>query len=271
MMLLAACSPASKQVMPVDAVLPTPAPSAPLADWTATPTRQTESLNVGSAILRGWTFTASPDAHSRLRILFFYGNAMTIDASQTIYRNLAVRGADVTVFDYRGYGFSSGKPSVMDFRGDSIAIYDKLAASGPVVVYGFSLGTAMATYVASQRHVAGLILAGTIATANEEFPIFARATGYGGSAIAQMTPSPDAVTAFDETEMISKSNSPLLMIHGEADQLVPIQQGREVFAASAAQQKQFVAVSAAGHNDTIESAAALAAVRPYLSSLPMGK
>jgi len=192
-------------------------------------------------------------------------------AAQSIYRGLAVRGADVTVFDYRGYGFSPGKPAVIDFRSDSLAIYDKLAASGPVIVYGFSLGTAMATYVASQRPVAGLILAGTIATAKEEFPIFGRATGYNSSELAKMMPSPDAVTAFDETGMIAKNSSPLLMIHGESDQLVPIQEGREVFSASTARQKQFVVVSAAGHNDTVESVTALAAVRSYLSSLPADK
>ena len=265
--LLAACSPARLEVMPVDTVLPSPAPAAPLSQWTATPTRRMESLDVAGATLRGWTFTATPDRRSTLRILFFNGNAMTIDGSLSIYRGLAVRGADVTVFDYRGYGFSSGKPAVMDFRSDSLALYDKLAASGPVVVYGFSLGTAMAAYVASQRHVAGLILAGTIATAAEEFPIFARALGYSSSDQARMKPSPDAMTAFDERDMVSGSSAPLLMIHGEADQLVPIQQGREVFAASIARQKQFVVVSGAGHNDTVESTTALAAVRSFLDSL----
>jgi hypothetical protein len=137
--LLTACSPTRLQIMPVDTVLPSPAPSAPLAHWTATSIRQTESLHVNGSILRGWTFKATPETYSAIRILFFNGNAMTIDASQSVYRGLAVRGANVTVFDYRGYGFSSGKPAVMDFRADSLAIYDRLAASGPVVVYGFSL------------------------------------------------------------------------------------------------------------------------------------
>lgn len=192
---------------------------------------------------------------------------MNIDDSQPIYRELCVRGADVTVFDYRGYGFSSGKADVMDFRRDALAVYDKLAASGPVVVYGFSLGTAIATYVASQRRVEGLILAGTIASAAEEFPVFARAEGYSTSSIAKMTPSPEAVTAFDEVSMIAQSASPLLMLHGEADQLVPIQQGEEVFAASPSRQKQFVRLAGAGHNDTVDSPMALNAVRSLLSSL----
>lgn len=170
--------------MPVNSVLPSRPPSAPMAHWTAMPTRETETIDVAGEILRGWTFRASAQTHQKLRILFFNGNAMDIDDSQSLYRGLCVRGADVTVFDYRGYGFSSGKPDVMNFRRDAVAQYDKLAASGPVVVYGFSIGTAIATYVASERRVAGLILAGTIASADEEFPVFARAAGYSASAIA---------------------------------------------------------------------------------------
>ena len=218
------------------------------------------------AILRGWTFLAQPQLNQRLRILFLNGNAMTIDDAQPFYRDLAVRGADVTVYDYRGYGFSTGKPDVMDFRRDSSTIYDQLASAGPVVVYGFSMGTAMATYVASQRKVTGLILAGTIASAEEEFPIFGRAQGFSAAKIANMVPSPDAIGAFGEKDLIQKSSAPLLMLHGESDQLVPIQQGREVFAASPSNSKTFKSLPSTTHNETVESPAALIAVRTFLSS-----
>lgn len=156
----------------------------------------------------------------------------------------------------------------MAFRHDALAIYDKLASSGPVVVFGFSLGTAIASYVASERHVAGLILAGTIANAQEEFPVFARAIGYPSSKIASITPSEDAIMAFNAIEMIKRSDAPLLMIHGEADSLVPIQQGREVFAACPAKQKQFVSVPGAGHNETVDATATLNAVRAFLALIP---
>jgi pimeloyl-ACP methyl ester carboxylesterase len=264
---LISCSRPGKQIVPVNSVLPSPPPSAPMSHWIATQTREPESMNTSGAVLLGWTFLASANTHQKARILFFNGNAMNIDDSQAIYRELCVRGADVTVFDYRGYGFSTGKADVINFREDALALYDRLASSGPVVVYGFSIGTALATYVASERRVAGLILAGAIANANEEFPVFARAQGYSKSSIAIMTPSPEAVTAFNEVAMISRNNAPLLMLHGEADQLVPIQQGREVFAASSSRQKQFVTVAGAGHNDTVESTVAMDAVRSFLFSI----
>jgi len=103
---------------------------------------------------------------------------MTIDDSQSLYRNLAVRGADITVFDYRGYGFSTGKADVKDFCPDAMDLYDKVVRDSPVVVFGFSMGTAIANCVSSRRKVAALILAGTIASAQEEFPVFAHASGF---------------------------------------------------------------------------------------------
>ncbi len=260
-----ACSSDVKVTVPVNEVLPSSPPVAPLAHWTAAVGRDVESLQVPGAVLRGWTFYLGKHDTRRPHVLFFNGNAMEIDTAQSVYHQLAIQGPEVTAFDYRGYGFSEGKADVMQFRKDALAIYDKEAAAGPVIVYGFSLGTAMATYVASQRKIAGLILAGTIARADEEFPVFARATGLSASSIARMTPSSDAETAFDEVGMIARSNAPLLMIHGENDSLVPIQQGREVFAACPAKQKQFVSVPGAGHNEAVDSEQGLEAFRKFVS------
>ena len=263
---LTGCHSGQKQVIPVDFILPSSPPVAPLSHWTANPLRQTESLVVNGTTLRGWTFRANASAAQKLRILFFNGNAMNIDESQSLYRQIAVRGGDVTVFDYRGYGFSTGKAHVMDFRADALAEYDKLAATGPVAVFGFSLGTAMASYVASQRHPAAVILAGSIASADEEFPVFARAAGLNASSVAHSAPSTDAENAFDEVGMMARSDATLLMLHGEADALVPIRQGREVFASSPAKRKTFVSVPGAGHNETLDSAVAMSAVRAFLAA-----
>jgi len=261
----ASCRPKGPKVVPIDAILPDPVPAAPLAHWTAAPDRIPISVERSGATLRGWTFEVSPGARRPLTILFFNGNAMDIDDSQPIYRRISAQGANLTAFDYRGYGFSSGMPHVMGFREDAVAEYDRLTASGPVVVYGFSMGTAMACWVASQRRVAGLILAGTIASAHEEFPVFARAQGYSAEEIAKMVPSPEAIAALDDANLIRQSQAPLLMLHGEDDRLVPIQQGREVFDASPAVHKSFVSLPANGHNETVEASGALLAVRSFLS------
>jgi alpha-beta hydrolase superfamily lysophospholipase len=219
----------------------------------------------GAAVLRGWDYPAS-GANAPI-VLFFNGNGMTVDRSDPLYRSLAQEGAEVMVYDYRGIGFSAGQPDMLAFREDSLRVYDAVVAAHPgrtVVVYGFSLGTAMASYVASQRAVAGLILAGTIATAEDEFPVYLRAVGFPANAISTMEPGQGAIEAFNEVANVSHSRAPLLMLHGEADALVPIAQGRKVFAACPAPKKQFVALPGVSHNATAGTEASLTAVGRFL-------
>ncbi len=250
-----------------NAIIPQPVPSAPLSDWTSTRTRQTVTLEREGVTLRGWRFRA-PRAGAPT-LLFFNGNGMTIGESEPLYRRIAEAGAEVVVFDYRGYGFSGGVADVAAFRQDALAEYDWLVqqAGGPVAVYGFSLGTVMATSVAAQRPVKGLILAGTIASAAEEMPIYARAHGLPEEQIQAMHLDAGSVEAFDEVGRIAKSQAPLLMLHGEGDRLVPIAEGREVFAASPARQKRFVALPGMAHNQTAGAVESLRAVEEFLGGL----
>lgn len=258
----------TRQFVPANLLIPQPPPSAPLADWQASAAHAKLSLPMpGGAELRGWDYTTA--TNNAPLLLFFNGNGMTVDRSDSLYRSLERLGAEVVVYDYRGIGFSSGTPDVLTFREDSLRVYDAIAAANPgrkIIVYGFSLGTAMASYVASQRPVAGLILAGTIATATDEFPIYMHAAGVDASVAANLEPGNDAVQAFNEVQNVANSRAPLLMLHGEADTLVPIAQGRKVFAASPSPKKQFVALPGVGHNATAGSAESLRAVREFLSA-----
>jgi hypothetical protein len=270
LLLLSTCTLAQSTQRPVPAnfLIPQPPPSAPLADWTGSATRVLQSMPLPDATLRGWKYPSSkPNAPV---ILFFNGNGMTIDRSDPFYRQLVQTGAELCVYDYRGIGFSAGSPDVMAFRQDALRLYDSLTASSPgrpVIVYGFSLGTAMATYIASQRNVAGLILAGTIASAVEEFPVYSRAHGVSAETAAALIPAPDSIEAFNEVGNIARSSAPLLMLHGEADTLVPIDQGREVFAASSSSQKKFVSLPGVVHNQTPATAQSIGAVAEFLAGI----
>jgi len=259
---------ANPRMIPANFLIPQPPPSAPLADWTGTATRAINSFALPDATLRGWEYP-SPNPHAPV-ILFFNGNGMTVDRSDPLYREIAALGDDLWVYDYRGIGFSTGTADVMAFRQDALRIYDAVAASRParpVIVYGFSLGTAMATYVASQRSVAGLILAGTIATAAKELPVYTHARGVPSETAATLIPAPDSVEAFNEVANIARSTAPLLMLHGEADTLVPIAQGREVFAASPSTRKRFVSLPGVTHNQTAGIPQSISAVAAFLTSL----
>jgi len=89
-------------------------------------------------------------------ILYFGGNAD--DATQFVVYTKALQGYDIVTFNYRGYVGSTGVPSEEALFEDALKIYDTYAKGRKVVVIGRSLGTGVATYLASKRVIDGLVL-----------------------------------------------------------------------------------------------------------------
>ena len=260
------------QEVGANTVIPVPVPRTETIHWVDRPGRERVELDANGVKLRGWRYKVlSEPSHSETPVVvFFNGNMMTVERSEELYRQLAELGMEVVVYDYRGYGFSQGRPDVMAFRRDALRIYDHTVEENPgrrVMVYGFSLGTAMAAYVASERRVAAVVLAAPFATAEREMPVFARRMGFSSEAIRRMAPAEDARVAFDEVGMMRRSEAPLLVLSGTEDTLVPMEQGREVLAASAAKEKRFVELRGAQHYETVFVEKALVAVRTFLSVL----
>jgi uncharacterized protein len=256
------------QLTSANTLISDPVPRAALSDWTDAVGRTRVSFKTRRATLRGWAF-ANP-LQDGPHVLFFNGNNLIVDHNESLYRSIAACGATVTAFDYRGLGFSGGTADVLEFRRDALAIYDHMVRTGPAtshVVFGFSMGSAMATYVASERPVAGMILAAPIAQADEEFPAYAHALGLTSAEMAEVKLADDAYLIFDEVLLVARSSAPLLVMHGDADILVPLGQGRELFEASPAKEKLFVTLPGATHNEAAGSPGSLAAVRVFLKSL----
>jgi pimeloyl-ACP methyl ester carboxylesterase len=270
-LMMAAPGPAAAQTAlpPVhaNAIIPQPPPSAPLASWIAADKRTTMSLDVDGATLRGWSYAGADPALPA--VVLFNGNGATIADGDAFYRTIAAQGPRVVVFDYRGYGFSGGSADVAAFQRDAVAVYDAVAkdAGRSVVAYGFSLGAPIAAYLAAHRPVAGLILAAALANAREALPVFAMRQGAPESIARALVPAPDAEAAFDDLGFVARSTAPLLVLHGTADEAVPIAQGREVLAASASTRKRFVELPNTGHNGTVSAPASLDASRQFLTSL----
>jgi pimeloyl-ACP methyl ester carboxylesterase len=270
--LLALTSGAGAQTMtyPVspNAILPNPPPTAALTAWVGAPGRSLLWVEAEGATLRGWSYEGSNPAMPT--VLYFGGNAARLIDEEPSLRAIAARGPGVIAFDYRGYGFSTGQADVMTMRRDALKLFEatatRVGGPGRVIVFGFSLGTVMAAYVASQRRVGGVALVASIADATEEIPAYAKASGMSFPGVT-LVATADATEAFGEAALIAQSNAPLLVVHGELDSTVPVAQGREVYAASKVTAKRLVVIPGVGHNGALAAPATLDALIELASSV----
>lgn len=194
----------------------------------------------GETIQGWWIPRPEPDAPV---MLFFHGNAGNREGRLHNLAGLWRAGISVLIFDYRGYGGSTGTPSEAGLIADGLAAFDWLAARvapRPVTLFGRSLGGAVAAMVARERPAGGLILESTFTSARE---MAGRMLPLPGIHLI-LRASYDSLAAVRELEL------PLLVIHGTADDLIPFEMGRRIFEQAASPQKQFREVPGGRHNDT---------------------
>lgn len=192
--------------------------------------------------LHGWYF---PSQQNSRTIIYFHGNGGNISNLDWLGESLARRGFGVLLFDYRGYGLSSG--STFDeedlyLDGDAaweFVVKEKKAAPETVVLYGQSLGTAIAADTASRNKAGALILesgfssASSLAeTALPWLPRFLHRLGRN---------------RFESARKLESVRIPVLVSHGDPDEVIPTNEGRALFAA-ANEPKQLLIVPGAGHN-----------------------
>jgi hypothetical protein len=188
-------------------------------------------------------FLPSPGATRA--ILFLHGNAGNASHRLPNAAALMRLGSHVLLLDYRGYGLSEGSPSEAGVYADARAalahLVDEVGIPEPrTVVFGRSLGGAVAVDLVQDRDIAGLILEST-------FPSVAAMAGnlFGG---------PFAWLArgrFDSEQKIARLRAPLLFFHGDRDEIVDFELGGRLYRA-APEPKEFQPIPGAGHNDTVE-------------------
>jgi uncharacterized protein len=180
-------------------------------------------------------------------VLYLHGNAATISHRTNIlrYEHLRALGVNVLAPEYRGYGGLDGVPTERGLYTDARAAYDYLHTtrhipSERIVVYGWSLGGAVAVNLASEVGQAGVILEGApaslVAIGQSQYPLFP---------IRLLMRNP-----FDAVLRVGKITSPLLFIHSREDVIVPFDQGRRLFEAARGS-KTFVEVKG-GHVNSAE-------------------
>ena len=193
--------------------------------------------------LNGW-FIPHPEARSTL--VWFHGNAGNVshrvENIKLLHDQVKV---NIFIFDYRGYGRSEGHPSeegtYLDGEAAIELIRKKLGADAEkkIVLFGRSLGAAIAAEMATRFASQGLILESPFISIAEMARVMFPLLPIG----------PFLQTRYDVREKIRKLKVPLLVLHGERDEIVPFEHGRTVFDA-APEPKTFFAIAAASHNDT---------------------
>jgi uncharacterized protein len=186
-----------------------------------------------------------PPQGTRPVVVLFHGNAGHVGDRTDKARSLTSRGYGVMLVGYRGYGGNLGSPTEDGLYADARAALDWLAgrglAEGRLVFYGESLGSGVAVQMARERKAAALVL---------EAPF----TSLGDGAASHYPYVPARLLVKDKFENIAKIgqiNAPLLIVHGERDDVLPVRMGRALLA-KAAEPKRGVFLPDAGHNDLME-------------------
>ncbi len=178
-----------------------------------------------------------PNPGAEFTILYSHGNAENIGDLYDLFELFHDSGFSVFAYDYHGYGANNGKPSEKNSYQDIEAAYLYMVNNlkippDRIVVLGRSVGSGMATHLASREKVAALIL---------ESPFV--------SAFRVLTKIP--LLPFDKFNNINKIkyvHCPVLIIHGTDDNIVPLWHGKKLFEAANPPKYNFW-VQGAGHND----------------------
>ena len=215
--------------------------------------------------INGWYVPAPPTADgSTVTLLWFHGNAGNLSDRVHQLRQLHDRlGVDIFMIDYREYGRSEGEVSEAGTYLDAEAalVYVRGRPGGltrRIVYYGQSLGSAVAVELARRSPPDGLIL---------EAP-FLSIQAMAKSVVPLLPVGALVSTKYDSLSKIGAIHVPLLILHGDQDEVVPYAQGRRLFAA-ANEPKRYFTIVGARHNDTyvIGGAAYFDALRTFLASL----
>lgn len=195
--------------------------------------------------LNGWLFRSNTQP-AAATVVYAHGNAGNLSYCDWVGESLAARGFDVLLFDYRGYGRSEGESAgEAGLYADAEAAYDFLTKergvpAGRVVLYGQSLGTAAVGDVAARRECGALILESGLSSAADMaavvmpwLPRFVRGL---------------TKNKLDTASKLSGVRCPVLVVHGDRDEIIPAAQGRRLFEA-APEPRRLIVIEGAGHND----------------------
>jgi fermentation-respiration switch protein FrsA (DUF1100 family) len=177
--------------------------------------------------LNGWFYPAATNSpRSGLAFLVCHGNGGNISCLERLGERLLNTGANVLLFDYRGYGRSEGRPSEEGTYEDAQAAYQWLRRAGfaatNIIVYGESLGGGPATELAVRETLGGLVLEST----------FSSIPDIGAELYPWLPVRTVSTIKYDTRSKLQRLKLPVLVMHSRGDGLIPFEQARRNFEAA---------------------------------------
>jgi hypothetical protein len=185
-------------------------------------------------------------------ILFFHGNGEIVSDYDQVSELYARAGLNFIIADYRGYGRSTGTPSITGMMRDCHTIYEFVRSrlrdkgcSGPFIVMGRSLGSASALEILAGHGdtVDGLIIESGFAQTQTLLDLIG---------IKMKNVNLTEEDGFRNLDKIRTFGKPTLIIHAEHDHLLPFSEGQLLYESSPAQEKKLLKIAGADHNDILE-------------------
>ncbi|MFO8028903.1 MAG: alpha/beta hydrolase [Cyclonatronaceae bacterium] len=205
---------------------------------------------------------------ARATVLYLGGNGFLMVKSRPLIEAYAKAGVNLLLFDYRGYGMSSGTPSVEGLKKDAASAFDAAANTiaartgghnedahtaddihsentHPVFIHGHSMGSLLAGWLVERNQVNGYVL---------ESPISNVSDWTEGLVPFLLKPfirfDIDPVLAReDNISRVANIHSPLLIIAGERDEITPVRMAETLYEASGSASRQKIRIPEGGHND----------------------
>lgn len=195
-----------------------------------------------------------------LALLYFHGNAGSLRDWQFVWEELRELSCSLFILDYRGYGKSSGKITEEGIYEDAKAAYHWLVERGfpqeRILLYGRSLGSAPALYLAERFRPRALILETPFSSlkdlARYHYPFL-----------------PPGLPLFFSMDNLSRAKNleiPVLILHGDQDEIVPLTQARRLYAHFSGE-KEFVVIPGGHHNDLSFFPAHRAALKAFVERI----
>jgi fermentation-respiration switch protein FrsA (DUF1100 family) len=195
-------------------------------------------------------------------LLYLHGNGGSLALRSETMRKYLDHGRGMLMLAYRGFSGSTGSPSEVANVADAKLAYETLLKSGvkpeDIILYGESLGSGVAIQVAKEKKVGGLILDAPYTSILE-------------LAVAQFPWLPVSLLLkdrYESSKYIGDVHVPIFILHGEADEIVPIEMGRRLFKA-ANEPKEMKTIPGGGH--VIHDGPSFAYVNGWIDRLRGGK